>query len=120
MKLLCAVLVTYVLTLALWGVDGRGGGTTNGFEKSMGNYVRARRHAIGGAALEATHYGNEQPPPPPLRSRRNAANLSFDTEHQSPPDAMHLRQRRQMPAPPPPPEGMPPPPEGMPPPPSYT
>ncbi|XP_034107687.1 acrosin isoform X1 [Drosophila albomicans] len=121
MKLFCVVLVIYVLALTLYGVDGRGGGTRNGLEKSMGNYFRARRHAIGETALEGTQYGNEKPPPPPphFRTRRNVVN----TEDHGPPhganDTPHMRNRRQMPpGPPPPPEGMPPPPEGMPPPPS--
>jgi len=35
MKLFCIVLVIYVLTLTLCGVDGRGGGNRNGLEVSQ-------------------------------------------------------------------------------------
>ncbi|XP_034107688.1 uncharacterized protein LOC117570278 isoform X2 [Drosophila albomicans] len=112
MKLFCVVLVIYVLALTLYGVDGRGGGTRNGLEKSMGNYFRARRHAIGETALEGTQYGNEKPPPPPphFRTRRNVVN----TEDHGPPhganDTPHMRKRRQIPQVPIPSDNMPVPP----------
>ncbi|KAH8291539.1 hypothetical protein KR054_012574 [Drosophila jambulina] len=107
MKLFCLVLVIYVVALTLFGVDGRGGGTTNGVEVSeirwfccdlsagltcvsvllAGTQVRgtARRHA-----LDESLVANEPPPPP-----------------------KQFRQRRQAPP------GLPPPPEGMPGPPQF-
>jgi len=43
MKLLCVVLVIYVVALTLFGVDGRGGGTTNGVEVGFGGLVTYQR-----------------------------------------------------------------------------
>ncbi|XP_020806774.1 uncharacterized protein LOC110182936 [Drosophila serrata] len=86
MKLFCLVLVIYVVALTLFGVDGRGGGTTNGVEdpKFVGLFKRARR-----SALDEKLVANEPPPPP-----------------------KQFRQRRQAPPGlPPPPEGMPVPPQ---------
>nr|NP_001246443.1 uncharacterized protein Dmel_CG13428, isoform B [Drosophila melanogaster]AFH08196.1 uncharacterized protein Dmel_CG13428, isoform B [Drosophila melanogaster] len=86
MKLLCVVLVIYVVALTLFGVDGRGGGTTNGVEepKFVGLFRRSRRDT-----LEDKLVANDDPPPPP-----------------------QFRQRRQAPpGMPPPPDGLPPPPQ---------
>ncbi|XP_017123163.1 uncharacterized protein LOC108143354 [Drosophila elegans] len=86
MKLFCVVLVIYVVALTLFGVDGRGGGTTNGAEEP--NIVRmlnrARRDVF-----EENLLANEPPPPP-----------------------QQFRQRRQAPpGMPPPPDGLPAPPQ---------
>ncbi|XP_017072677.1 uncharacterized protein LOC108108934 [Drosophila eugracilis] len=82
MKLLFVVLVVfYIVAVTLLGVDGRGGGTTNGVEepKFVGLFKRSRRNAL---------VNNEGPPP-----------------------TAKFRQRRQAPpGMPPPPEGLPPPP----------
>ncbi|KAH8280302.1 hypothetical protein KR018_002311, partial [Drosophila ironensis] len=118
MKLFCLVLVIYVAALTLFGVDGRGGGTTNGLEepKFIGLFQRARRHApelnedIHGTQLKA----NEPPPPPKLRSRRDVFEENL-VANEEPPPPKHMRPRRQAPpGMPPPPDGMPPPPDGMP------
>ncbi|XP_016989457.1 uncharacterized protein LOC108051755 [Drosophila rhopaloa] len=86
MKLFCVVLVIYVVALTLFGVDGRGGGTTNGVEepKFAGMLRRARRYA-----LDEHLVANDAPPPPE-----------------------HFRHRRQVPpGMPPPPDGLPAPPQ---------
>ncbi|KAH8254617.1 hypothetical protein KR032_011227 [Drosophila birchii] len=103
MKLFCLVLVIYVVALTLFGVDGRGGGTTNGVEVRdpvvlvlrfiyfayliilNKSFPQARRNA-----LDARLVANEPPPPP-----------------------KQFRQRRQAPP------GLPPPPDGLPPPPQF-
>ncbi|XP_034477465.1 uncharacterized protein LOC117783987 isoform X2 [Drosophila innubila] len=107
MKLFCIVLVIYVLTLTLCGVDGRGGGgTSRGLEEPIRTYLRARRHATDGAA-PAGSFANEKPPPPPqFRTRRNVKNMSNNPEDGAP----HLRQRRQMPSQLPTPDDIPRPP----------
>ncbi|XP_043644699.1 uncharacterized protein LOC122614233 isoform X2 [Drosophila teissieri] len=86
MKLFCVVLVIYVVALTLFGVDGRGGGTTSGAEapKFDGLFRRSRRDTLEGN-LVAT---DDNAPPPQFRQRR-----------QAPPGI------------PPPPDGLPPPPQ---------
>ncbi|KAH8402327.1 hypothetical protein KR009_011411 [Drosophila setifemur] len=113
MKLFCVVLVIYVVALTLLGVEGRGGGTTNGLEepKFVGLFKRARRHALD--LQEMSPLANEPPPPPPqIRSRRDALEEIL-LANEEPPPPPHFRPRRQMPP------GMPPPPDGLPPPPQF-
>eukprot|EP00099_Drosophila_melanogaster_P020080 NP_611487.1 uncharacterized protein Dmel_CG13428, isoform A [Drosophila melanogaster] len=112
MKLLCVVLVIYVVALTLFGVDGRGGGTTNGVEepKFVGLFRRARRHVP--AMKTALLHGNEPPPPPKFRSRRDTLEDKL-VANDDPPPPPQFRQRRQAPP------GMPPPPDGLPPPPQF-
>ncbi|XP_017093448.2 amyloid beta A4 precursor protein-binding family B member 1-interacting protein [Drosophila bipectinata] len=121
MKLFCLVLVIYVVALTLFGVDGRGGGTTNGLEepKFVGLFQRARRHVPGINRLHEGLVANEPPPPPKIRSRRDALEEIL-VANENPPPPPQFRPRRQAPpGMPPPPDGMPPPPDGMPPPPQF-
>ncbi|KAM8713333.1 hypothetical protein ACLKA7_013619 [Drosophila subpalustris] len=109
MKLFCVVLVIYVLTL--FGVDGRGsGGTRNGLEEPMRAYLRSRRHASDDAVPKLSFANDEPPPPPQVRARRNAMNMSNNPGDDAPHVAPHLRQTRQVPHLPSPPQGIPMPP----------
>ncbi|XP_016957108.1 uncharacterized protein LOC108029391 isoform X1 [Drosophila biarmipes] len=112
MKLFCVVLVIYVVALALFGVEGRGGGTRNGAEepKFVGLFKRARRHVP--AMKSGRLHGNEPPHPHKIRSRRDALEESL-VANEDPPPPPQFRQRRQAPP------GMPPPPDGLPPPPQF-
>ncbi|KAH8301705.1 hypothetical protein KR059_009549 [Drosophila kikkawai] len=108
MKLFCLVLVIYVVALTLFGVDGRGGGTTNGVEVRSGGFVVTSRWIFLFFPDNSFH-----------QARRNALDEGLKAD-EPPPPPKQFRQRRQVPPGlPPPPDGLPPPPGGMPPPPQF-